>query len=927
MNRPALLCLLVGMLAACTTVREKDNTLKSLESRRTAVEREEPVAANRGKALQAYRHYLDIAPRDALRPEALRRLGDMEIELAEQGSGERLKQNEYSRAIDSYRKLLRDYPNFAGNDRVLYQLSRAYDQAGDGKQALATLDRLVTNYPHSSYRNEAQFRRGELLFNLRSYSEAERAYAVVVARGETSPYFERALYMHGWSLFKQGNFEAALNSLLAVLDRKLIGHDTGEALESIAALSRADRELVEDTFRVVSISLSALQGAQSIPGYFREAGRRDYEFRVYQQLGDLYFKQERIKDAADTYNAYARRYPTNPQAPLLQVKVIDAYQKAGFVAPALETKEEFVLRYGVQSDYRKANSAADYERVLPHVRKHMQELARHYHAVGQKSKSSPSYQQAARWYRLFISSFPADAQTPLMNFLLAEMFFDDKQFSAAADEYERTAYGYPRHAKSVEAAYAALQAYAQRGKQVTGKQQETVQWRAIHSSLRFAEGFANDARVAGVLTNTAEQYYALREPASAATAARRVLAIKPEVNRDLRRTAWTVLAHSEFDLGAYDRAETAYQQVLALTDEKAPNRSALSERLAASAYKQGEQARAAGRERDAANHFLRVAILAPAAAIRVTAEYDAAAALIALKDWSAAAGVLEAFRRSYPKHPLQAEISGKLAVCYLEGGQPLKAATEFEAMAAGGKDAKFSREILWQAAELYEKAGHEKNAVAAYERYVGQHPSPLEPAIEARYRLALLNKKNGQPARYLAWTREIVEADRNGGGARTDRTRYLGATGALLLAEPLEESYRQARLVEPLKKNLKLKKERMQTLMDAYARVADYGVAEAATAAAYRTGELYSDFGRALIDSQRPKGLSPDELEQYNVLLEEQAYPFEEKAIEIHEINTRRVSKGIYDQWVKNSFAALSKLRPVRYAKNEKGEGVIRALR
>jgi hypothetical protein len=73
--------------------------------------------------------------------------------------------------------------------------------------------------------------------------------------------------------------------------------------------------------------------------------------------------------------------------------------------------------------------------------------------------------------------------------------------------------------------------------------------------------------------------------------------------------------------------------------------------------------------------------------------------------------------------------------------------------------------------------------------------------------------------------------------------------------------------------------------------------------------------------------LSPDELEQYNVMLEEQAYPFEEKAIEIHEINVRRANDGIYDQWVKNSFSALSKLRPVRYAKTEKGEGVIHALR
>jgi hypothetical protein len=217
--------------------------------------------------------------------------------------------------------------------------------------------------------------------------------------------------------------------------------------------------------------------------------------------------------------------------------------------------------------------------------------------------------------------------------------------------------------------------------------------------------------------------------------------------------------------------------------------------------------------------------------------------------------------------------------------------------------------------------------MAAYERFVKQYPTPLEPAMEARFRLASLYKKGGQSAKYLAWTREIVVADRQGGNGRTDRTRYLGATSALVLIEPLEESYRQVRLVEPLKKNLKLKKQRMQTLLDEYGRVVDYGVAEVATAAAYRTAELYSDFGRALIKSQRPKGLSRDELEQYNVLLEEQAYPFEEKAIEVHEINARRVSKGIYDEWVKKSFTALSTLRPVRYAKTEKGEGLIRVLR
>ena len=71
---------------------------------------------------------------------------------------------------------------------------------------------------------------------------------------------------------------------------------------------------------------------------------------------------------------------------------------------------------------------------------------------------------------------------------------------------------------------------------------------------------------------------------------------------------------------------------------------------------------------------------------------------------------------------------------------------------------------------------------------------------------------------------------------------------------------------------------------------------------------MYHDFSRALIDSQRPKGLSAEELEQYNVLLEEQAYPFEEKAIELHEINARRTGNGMYDQWVRQSFTALSRV-------------------
>jgi TolA-binding protein len=915
------------LLGACAASPEAGTeTLGSLERRQVVVERDAAVDASRAAAIQAYRKFLDAAPGDRMRPEAMRRLGDLEIERAHGELAESSGATEYRDAVKVYEDLLRTYPVHPGNDRVLYQLSHAYDQTGDLGRSLAALDRLVTQYPQSVYRDEAEFRRGELLFTLSRYPEAERAYGAVMQKGESSAFYERALYMHGWSLFKEARLEEGLHSFFAVLDRKLIGRDNGAALEEVPGLTRAERELTEDTFRVVSLSLANLQGPDAIPRYFSAPARREYEFRVYQQLGELYFKQERVEDGANAFNAFARRYPTHAQSPFMQSRVIQAYQQAGFAALALESKKEFVVRYGVKSEFQRANGAPVYERVLPHVKTHLEELARHYHAVAQKGRKAEDTQEAVRWYRVYLDSFPADPRAPGMHFLLAELLFEDKRFAAAAAEYEHAAYGYPHHEKTADAGYAALLAYGQQEKLVKDEELRRVRGRSVESSVRFAEANPKDARAPGVLTNAAEKLFANDDHDSAAALAQRVLALQPPPAPELRRTAWTVVAHVAFQKGAFDRSERAYREGLALTPAKSPARAGLSERLAASVYKQGEQARTAGELRAAADHFLRVGKVVPDSPMRANAEYDAGAALIALKEWNAAARVLEGFRRDYPKHPLEAEVPGKLAVCYLESGQTLKAAGEFEALSATRKDVALSREALWKAAELYEKADHERDAAAAYERYVRLHPGPLEPAVEARYRLAEIYRKQGSSPQRQAWSRQLVEAERKGGNGRTDRTRYLGSLAALVMAEPLEEAYRGVRLAEPLKKNLKLKKAKMQETLQAYAVAADYGVAEVATTATYRTAEVYNDFGKALLGSQRPKRLSKDELEQYNIMLEEQAFPFEEKAIELHEINARRTSGGIYDEWVKKSFAALGKLRPVRYAKTEKGEEVINAL-
>ena len=921
---------IAALLVACASPRQgtPDNepTLATLAERTVEMPGTSAIQASPEQASAAYKRFLAVAPRAPQRAQALRRLGDLEMDSADNQSANAGTAPDYRAAIARYEDYLKAYPNDPANDRVLYQLARAHELGGQPEVALATLDRLVAAYPDTTHRDEAQFRRGELLFNTGQYARAEQAYAQLLQHEARTAFHDRALYMHGWSQFKQGRLDEALRSFFGVLDLKIAGRGDA-ALDKLEGLSRADRELVEDTFRVASISLANLQGAEAIPAYITSDARRGYEFRIYEQLGELYIRQDRPKDAADTFAAFARRQPLHAQAPALQARVIGIYEKGGLPTLALGAKKDYVQRYGAASEFRRANPAGWESTAQPLVKTHLVELARHHHASAQKTKSAADVQEAVRWYREILASFPNDAAAAQNQFLLAELLYENQRFAEAALAYDKAAYDYPRHDKSADAAYTGLLARTQMEKRAAAAELPELQRGAIDSALRFGETFKADPRVGPVLTVAAEKLFAKPDHDAAERVAHQVLQLDPPAATEQRRVAWTVRAHVAFDKARFADAERGYAEVLALTPAGAVGRNDMVERQAAAIYKQGEQLRQAGQPREALQQFNRVAAVAPQSSVHAAAQIDAAAALIGLKDWDGAARTLEAFRTSFPKHPLQAEVPGKLAAIYLEQQRWGPAATEFEHIAAAQSDARLARESLWQAAELHDKAGGRDGAARVYAQYVKQYPEPLERNLEARWRLARSAKTDGNATRELALLREIRDADLRAGAARTDRTRTLGGLATLALAQPALEEYRKVALVEPLARQLKLKKTRMQTVLQAYAQASEYGVAEVVTAATFHTAALYQDFGKALLQSQRPKGLKKAALEQYDVMLEEQAFPFEEKATELHEVNARRAASGLYDEWVKKSFTALRELRPVRYGKNERSEGAIDAIR
>jgi TolA-binding protein len=899
---------------------EETGTIGDLEDRVVAVDTSATIDSSEARAMESYRLFLDLAADDPLlQAEAMRRLADLQLEtgeIVEFDPGGAAVDGELGGTIDLYAQLLDSHPDYEKNDLVLYQLSRAYEAAGDNEQALATLDRLVSEYPDTSHWGEAQFRRGETLFVEQRYAEAEDAYEKVLALGPDAAFAEQSLYKLGWSRFKQLRHEDGLEPFFGLLDRKLVAGD--EPAEIYAGMGRAEQELVDDSLRVLAISFSYMDGSDSIDDYFDDFGPRPYSYIVYTSLGDLYLDQERFQDAAGAYAAFVDRDPTHAAAPLAQVEVIEAYKLGGFPDLVLDAKRDFVERYAAGTRYWQTRSFGDQPEVAAHLKSNLGDLAAFHHAEAQASGDQAEYGQAARWYRTYLDSFPDDDGAPATNFLLAEVLFESGDFAQAAGEYERTAYAYPFHETSAEAGYAALLAYTEHESRLDGAEADAWYRQSIDSALRFSSTYSGHEQAPAVRTDAAERLFALDEFERARDVAAEALLVP--MAPELERTAWTVVAHADFDLENYAAAESAYLTLQAYVPVDDPERTGIAERIASSIYRQGEQAQRAGLTEQAVDHFLRVGRIVPNSTIRATAEYDAAAALIQAGDWARAAPVLENFRSAFPEHELVGEATTSLAVAYVETGQSLRAAAEFEQIAATGATEDVRQEALWRAGELYRSADSAPAAADVLMRYVEAYPEPFPQAIEARQLLVEFAAARGDERERARWLEAIVTADAGAGAARTDRSRYLAAHAQLELAEPARRAFEVSRLVAPLDQSLRLKRERMEVALEAYRQAAAYGVAEVTTAATYQLAELYHGLSRDLFDSERPAGLSELELSQYDILLEEQAFPFEEDAIELHEVNAARTADGVYDEWVALSLSELASLMPGRYAKYEKGE-------
>ena len=840
----------------------------------------------------------------------------------------------YQPAVALYEKLLLQAPNAEKVDEILYQLARAYDLSGDTQRTLHYLNRLIGQYPDSEYIAEGRFRRAELMFSAEDYAAAARDYGFVVSLGDQSSYYQNASYMLGWSEFKRSRFDEGLQQFFNVVDALLSGNQDDQP----AALSR---ELLEDSFRVVTLALFYLDGAQTLAEEMRRRGRPAWQYLAYQRLANDYFEKERFLDNVATWQTFIEHNSLDPRAPAAHKGMIKTLIDAGFPSDVLPKKKEFVVRYGVYSEFWSHHDDQVRGGYLPTLHTYLSELAKLAHADAQQydadqlkakkpAKDAPQqrtslFLAAAGWYEEMIVTFPEDPRTAEYLFLLGESYTEAHEPGLAVAAYQRVVRDFPDYADAHEAGYAAILGLTDLV--ATAAPQELELWRRlkIDAQIEFALIFSADPRAPAVQIDAADTLFTMGHTTEAIDLAENLLQEWPDVADVLEKTALLIIGHGRFELDQFSLAEGAYHRLLAMS-LNGDEHDKVAERLLAAVYKQGEASEARGDVDNAVHHFLRIASLDANAALAAQGHFDAIAVIEGAGRVAEAATLLAQFRSSYPGHELAADIDMRLAAMYEVSENWAAAGVEYVGLSKSSDDKEVRRQSLYRAAEIYLGQNDVTAAIEYFRDYAHTYKKPLDIRMEAIHHMDDLYQRSGDEQKRRFWLNKKIEVHKEMGRDATARATHLAASAQLVFANDERLRYVAIRLTRPLKRSLKKKQAALKKTLKAFEKVASYEVVEFTTASTFQIADLYSELSKSIMTSDRPQNLSALEMEQYDILLEEQAFPFEDQAIDLHEINMRRAWSGTYDEWVRKSFTELIHLMPGRFNKPESEAAYAQAI-
>lgn|GEM_PF-6840793 len=812
-------------------------------------------------------------------------------------------------------------------DQVHYRLAQMHAVLTEQEQSLAYLTKLYNS--QSEFFAEAAFRLGEAAYAKGDYDQAIGYYSAQLEQQPTPALDSKSRYMLGWAYFKDIQSDKALHQFLTLLiDQRPA--DTGDQQPTY---SKAIISLQQDVTRVAKIAIEHNGGAFGLtaayPAPLSQQGRLGFELLLADlQAKNLYYKWYQAAEV------FQKAYPDDLSSPVLAQQTVILLQQQQFLAKAREQKALFLTRYTHRDEVQTIRG--DYAL----------DLGDYYRAQGQFEKALPYYQIALA----NLSEKQVDIQERL-----ADSYFDLQDYMNSSLWYQTIAYPSPtltpktesnRLLSAAQAHLVSLDNLAKLSSQGQTQTQQALQQLQL-GRLQFLHAFGDDpaakkmllkVRLAAAQFTFDQQYYrqtlVLMQPLLIG-----LTTPKTSQGTDVKASSFTLeqqvqiidlVSSAQFNQKEYAKSSAAFALGLAVVEQTGNGAAAQkinkkyqpkwASSFGDSQFLLAEQAIAQAQIAAAITALQTLVATVPKHKLAAAALFDQGVYLAQLQDMSAAVQAWTQLVNSDSNSELVPKAYLKIADAHQQSkdyAQAAQALSQYRILVPSAVPAELA--VSFAIADLYEKNGDVDLAVHEYKNIANDGATQQADWFTAVSKLIVLYQSQ-QPAKADFWRQKTL--DRFGRKIQTlaGDEQKLVLQSAAHFADQANTTFKRITLKAPLQQSLARKQKALLASVERYQTLVDWHITPYYEQGLQGLGSIYIEFAKALMASERPANLSEMALEEYDILLEEQAYPFEEKGLLLHEANLKRLWDGEQNTATLESLAVLQKLMSAQYARPEQVE-------
>ncbi|NVJ10096.1 tetratricopeptide repeat protein [Myxococcus sp. AM001] len=693
---------------------------------------------------------------------------------------------DYAPSIALYRELLATFPDYRLNDGAWYLLAYCLEKQDQYDDSLHAYEQLIARYPQSRFATESWVRIGEYWFDNyedpQALPRAARAYEAAT-RDASHPLYDKALYKLGWTYYRMDRFEPAVASFLTLVEFY-------EAQRVAKGDATAGGDLREEALQYVAISLAddTWGGIARADALFAERGPRPYEAEVYQRLGNVYFDQTKHAPAIEAYRRVLQKAPDAPDAPLVQQRIVQAYERDRLLGLSFAESEALANLYqpgGAWHEKNKGDTAA-ITRANTLVERSLYGSATYHHQQALVFKQEGKFEQArsafdvaARAYGTYLERFPRTKSAGDMRFYYAECLYNAFQFAAAARVYEEVRDTDAANKHRPDAALNAVLAWQQQltldlqagtvpesrtlrsterpqGQAVKPRPFAPTEQKLVAAADAYVALLPAGEKAPGIAYQAAELYYSHDDFPEARRRFEAIIQAYP--SHEVARYA-TNLTIETFLIDEDWRSVESVSARLASNDKVIDPSSDLHAQLVkfklAGRFKLADQLMAESKYEEAAAKYIELVDESPRHEFADKALNNAAVANENTRRFDSALKLYERIYREYPSSPLAGGALFRVAVNAENSYDFDKAVVSYQKLVKDYPASKDREAALFNAARLLEGQQRYPEAAAAFMRYSDLFPK-AEDAPKNQYRAAIIYAKQGNPRGEVRALQEFV---------------------------------------------------------------------------------------------------------------------------------------------------------------------------